>query len=145
MLTILLVLLGIRESAFAQSTDETAIKKTIDGETKAFFDADYKTHQTYWAKVPYASFLYAEGLFVGDALWKKLDEVWTTHKPQRVKVTRSNWNIRIKGDAAFVTLNQRNENLENNTVKETYEERYLEKISGDWKIVNSTVWVIPKK
>jgi hypothetical protein len=125
--------------------EEIAIKKTIEGEAKSFFDADYKTYQTYWAKVPYASFLYAEGLFVGDALWKKMDEFWINRKPVKIKIARSDWNIRIKGESAFVNLYQTNENLENSTVAESYQEKYLEKISGEWKIVNNTVWNLTKK
>ena len=141
----ILAILFLGNFAFAQSGDEIAVKKTIGGEAKSFFDADYKVYQTYWAKVPYASFLYAEGLFVGDALWKKMDESWANRKPRKMKITRSDWNIRIKGESAFVTLHQTNENLENSTVAESYQEKYLEKISGEWKIVNNTVWSIPKK
>ena len=125
--------------------EETAIKKTIEAETKAFFDADYKTYLSHWAKVPYASFLYAQGLFTGENLWKKMDEVWSNRKPQKMKVTRSDWNTRIKGETAFVTLRQRNENLESNAVNESFEEKYLEKINGEWKIVNNTVWSLPNR
>lgn len=145
MLIILLVLLGIRESAFAQSTDETAIKKTIEEEKAAADAADYKTYLAHWAKVPHASFLYAGGLFVGDALWKKMDEVWAARKPRKVNNIRSEWNIRVNGASAFVTFFQRQETVENNGIIESYEERYLEKINGDWKIVNVTVWGKPTK
>jgi len=50
-----------------------------------------------------------------------------------------------KPASAFVTFFQRQEMLETNTVTESYEERYMERINGKWKIVNITVWNLPKK
>jgi hypothetical protein len=58
------------------------------------------------------------------------------------KVTRSNYLIRINGNAAFAVFDQNNE-YEDGTKRDSIEERFLEKINGEWKIVNVTV--IPKK
>ncbi len=138
------IFLALAVSSYAQSTDETAIKKTIEEEKAAADAADYKTYLAHWAKVPHASFLYAGGLFVGDALWKKMDEVWANRKPRKVNNIRSEWNVRVNGASAFVTFFQRQESVEN-TVSDSYEERYMEKINGEWKIVNVTVWGKPTK
>ena len=119
--------------------DEAAIKSMLNAETTAFDNADYKTYLGYYSKANYTSFLYSAGLFVGDDLWKQFDNVFTTRKAQKIKRTRSNWNIRINGSSAFVTYNQANEFVDTNSKSETCEERYLEKISGEWKIVNTTV------
>ncbi len=143
LLILVIILLG--NFAFAQSADEKAIKKTIEGEKAAADAADYKTYLAHWAKVPHASFLYAGGLFVGEALWKKMDEVWATRKPRKVNNIRSEWNIRVNGASAFVTFFQRQETVENNGIIESYEERYMEKINSEWKIVNVTVWGKPTK
>ena len=135
-------LLATPKTAQAQSNDDTAIKAVIDGETKASHAADYKTYQTYWAKVPYASFLIDGKQYVGDALWKAAEGVFANSKPEKAITTRTDWNIRAVGNMAFVTFEQRDENLDTKTVRETAETRYMEKINGDWKIVN--VSVVPK-
>ncbi len=130
----------------AQSgTDETAIKATIDGETNAYQAADYKTYQGYWAKVPYASFVVNGQQYVGDALWKAADGMFAAAKPMNVNTVRTGWNIRAVGNTAFVTFAQRDENLDTKSVSETAEARYLEKINGNWKIVNVTVVAKPTK
>lgn len=140
-----LIFLALTLNTFAQSAEETAVKKVIEEEKAAADAADYKTYLSHWAKVPYASFLYAGGLFVGDALWKKMDEVWATRKPRKVNNIRSEWNVRANGASAFVTFFQRQEMVENNGIVESYEERYLEKVNGEWKIVNVTAWGKPTK
>lgn len=119
--------------------DEVAIKSVLNAETVAFDNADYKTYLGYYSKAKYTSFLYSAGLFVGDDLWKKMDEVAATRKAQKVIRTRSNWNIRVNGASAFVTYNQVNEYTETSIKNESYEERFLEKTNGEWKIANTTV------
>ena len=120
--------------------DEEAIKSVLNAETAAFDKADFKTYLGYYSKAKYTSFLYSAGLFVGDDLWKKMDEVHATRKAQNVIRTRSNWNIRVNGASAFVTYTQINEYTETNTKSESNEERFLEKTNGEWKIVNTTVF-----
>ena len=143
-------LMATPKAALAQSSEDTAIKAVIDDETKASHAADYKTYLTYWAKVPYASFLYEGKQYVGDVLWKAMDGVFANRKPTQTNTTRTGWNIRAVGSTAFVTFEQRDENLDTKAVRETAETRYLEKIdrsdgSGAWKIVNVTVVLKPAK
>ena len=125
--------------SIAQTTDETAIKKTIDDQDMAFHAVDYKAYLSYWAKVPYASFLYRDGNYVGDALWKKIEEFWVGRKPDKVNAARTNWNVHITGETAFVTFSQLNQNPDTKAASESFQTRYLEKTNGEWKIVNVTV------
>ncbi len=71
-----------------------------------------------------------------------MDMVWANRKPVKVTNTCTGWNIHTSGKTAFVTFSQRVENLDTKVVRETAEARYMEKINGDWKIVN--VSVVPK-
>lgn len=127
------------------AAEEAAIKKMIEAENAAFDAADYKAYSSHWAKVPYASYIFNSEKVVGDELWKRMDEVFANHKPTKNNKTRTNWNIRTKGDAAFVTFDQRIENQDNQLVWESVEARYMEKINGQWKIVNTTGVVKPAK
>lgn len=124
--------------ASAQTTDIAAIKKTIEAEKAASDDANYKAYLSHWVKAPYSSFLYNGILLTGDALWKVMDERWAKAKARKVNNVRSDWNIHIKGDAAYVTFYQQSEDIEKKKVNETVEGRFLEKIGKEWKIVNMT-------
>ena len=93
---------------------------------------------SYWAKTPYVSILYGGGLFVGNELRKKYDEIYTVWKGQKVNITNSEWNIRVKNETAFVTFLLNRENLETKALTTSFQERYLEKMSGKWKIVSVT-------
>lgn len=134
----------------AQSADETAIKTVIEADKEAADAADYKAYLSHWAKVPYASFLYEGQPFVGDMLWKVMDNVFASRKPIKATNTRTGWNIRATGETAFMTFSQRVENLDTKSVWETAEARYLEKMkqsdgSGEWKIVSVVVVQKPAK
>ncbi|MDF7817012.1 hypothetical protein P1X15_05370 [Runella sp. MFBS21] len=134
----LLVLTFLYSKASSQTTDIAAIKKTIEAEKAASDAANYKAYLSHWVKAPYSSFLYNGILLTGDALWKTMDERWAKAKARKVNNTRSDWNIHIKGDAAYVTFNQHSEDIEKNKITETVEGRFLEKIGNEWKIVNMT-------
>lgn len=129
-------------TTLAQTSDDTAIKTTIEAEKAASDAADYKTYLSHWAKVPYASFLMEGKQYVGDILWKAMDGVFANRKPTKANTVRTGWNIRAVGNTAFVTFEQRDENLDTKVVRETVETRYMEKMNGEWKIVN--VSVVPK-
>ena len=135
-------LMATTQTTLAQSADDAAIKTVIDDEKKASDAADYTAYKSHWASVPYASFLINGQHFVGDVLWKVMDQVWANKKPAKANTVRTGWNIRAVGNTAFVTFEQRDENLDTKAVRETAETRYLEKIGGEWKIVN--VSVVPK-
>ena len=123
----------------AQSADVTSIKQLIEADKAAADAADYKTYRSHWAPVAYASFLINGQQYVGDALWKQMEKIFATGKPTTLHITRTEWNIRAQGGTAFVTFSQRVENPNTKSVWETVEARYLEKIGGEWKLVNVTV------
>lgn len=141
--------LGLTVS-FAQTSptpvaEEAAIKQVIEAEKAAYDAADYKTYLSHWARVPYASCLIFGEQYVGDALWKQMDKIWANKKPVKNNNNRSNWNIHIRSDAAFVTFSLQVENTETKSVWETAQARYMEKRDGQWKIVNMTVVEKPAK
>lgn len=118
--------------------EEEAIKKMLDEEKKASDAADFKAYKSHWVEAPYVSFQYNGLSLVGDAFWKSAEERFAGRKPTNMITTRSDWNFTIKGAAAFVTFSQKAENVEKKTTSETYEERYVEKVKGEWKMVNMT-------
>jgi len=140
-------LLPFAPNAAAQKTasaeDEAAIKKVIEGETKALYDRDFKTFFNYWANVSYVSRVSTdqEGKvtkMTGDEL-RKMGEQYAAQnlKPSQETATRENWLIRVNGNAAFVIFDQHNQYPDGKT-RDSVEERYLERIDNEWKIVNVT-------
>lgn len=137
--------ISFAQTSPAPATEETAIKQVIEAEKAAYDAADYKTYLSYWAKVPYASCLIFGEQYVGDALWKQMDKIWANKKPVKNNNIRSNWNIHIRGDAAFVTFSLLVENTENKSVWQTTQARYMEKMDRQWKIMNMSVVEKPAK
>jgi ketosteroid isomerase-like protein len=121
-----------------KTAEEEAIKKMLDESKKASDAGDLKAYKSHWLDAPYVSYQYNGQSFVGDAFWKKAEEMYANRKPTNIITTRSDWNFAIKGGSAFVTFSQKSENVEKKTINETYEERYVEKVNGEWKMVNMT-------
>ncbi|NIJ54795.1 nuclear transport factor 2 family protein [Dyadobacter arcticus] len=132
-------------AAFAQTADEKAIVKTIEDEKTASDNADYKAYLSHWVKTPYASFLYNGMLLTGDNLWKAMDQRWANAKPHKNNNIRTDWNIHVNGNAAFVTFSQQTENEEKKITSNTAEARFLEKINGEWKIASMVATNKPKE
>ena len=127
----------------ASTEDETAIKKVIEGETTAMYARDFKTSFNYWANVSYISRVSTdqEGKVIklmGDEL-RKMGEQYAAQNlaPSKEIATRENWLIRANGNAAFVVFDQHNQYPDGKT-RDSVEERYLERIDNEWKIVNVT-------
>jgi ketosteroid isomerase-like protein len=118
--------------------EEEAIKKMLDEEKKASDAGDFKAYKSHWVEAPNISWLYNGLSFKGDEFWKSAEEKFAGRKPSTNIITRSDWNFTIKGGSAFVTFSQKTENVEKKTTYETYEERYVEKVNGQWKMVNMT-------
>lgn len=147
-----LALLLIGTASFAQNAaaqqaasaeDETAIKKVIEGETTAMYSRDFKTSFNYWANVAYISRVSTdkEGKvtkMTGDEL-RKIAEQYAAQNlaPSKETATRENWFIRVNGNAAFVIFDQHNQYPDGKT-RDSVEERYMERIDNEWKIVNVT-------
>ena len=132
----------------ASAEDEAAIKKVIEGVTTSMYARDLKTYLAYWVNAPYVSRVAVdrEGKvtkMTGDE-WRKMVEEYATQNlaPSKETATRENWLIRVNGNAAFVVFDQHNQ-YPDSTTRDSVEERYLERVDNEWKIVNVTV--LPRK
>lgn len=125
---------------------EAAIKKVIEGQTVAAYARDGKAYMSYWANAPYVSRVSSDAVsavskLVGDEFRKAITESGAkSTEPVKDKVTRENYVIRVNGNSAFVIFDQHNERPDG-TVRHSVEERYLERINTEWKLVNVTVLV----
>lgn len=133
-------------SAGTLAENEEAIKKVIEGLTTAAYTGDGKTYLNYWADAPYIS---RAGSYpstgvtkvTGDTYRKQMQEALAKpSEPSKDKVTRDNWLIRVNGNSAFVVFDQHNARPDG-TTRHSVEERYLERMNGEWKLVNVTVLV----
>ena len=128
--------------------DEEAIKKAIEASTAYMFAANYDGYKNTWVNASYITRVSVDGTGKVSRMnaeeYNSLLEDYrkTYNTPNATKVNRSNFAIRINGTSAFVVFNQHNDNADG-TQRDSVEERYLEKVNSEWKIVNVTV--IPKK
>lgn len=141
---------GSQQSGIQASVedDEAAVKKAIETSTDYVYAANYDAYKKTWVNAPYITRVSVDA--AGQVSRMNAEEYNTLLEdyrknfktPNGIKITRNNFAIRINGTSAFVVFNQHNDNTDG-TQRDSIEERYLEKINGDWKIVNVTV--IPKK
>jgi ketosteroid isomerase-like protein len=128
--------------------DEEAIKKALETSTAYMYAADYDAYKKTWVNAPYITRVSVDAAgqvsrMSAEEYSALLEDYRKNYKtPTNIKITRSNFAIRINGTSAFVVFNQHNDNADG-TQRDSIEERYLEKVNGEWKIVNVTV--IPKK
>lgn len=134
------------QTATAQA-ESSAIKAVIERETASFFKHDASALIDCWANVPEATQLYAYSTPEGKQV-AGIDANTKTDLPQRLTarmtsmddiskavITRTNYNIRVSGNTAFVTFEQTN-NLPDMPTQHLYETRYLEKMGGKWKLIH---------
>ncbi|GAB3639601.1 Cif family virulence factor [Spirosoma arcticum] len=146
-LVLILTFASVTVTTFAQSSaDETAIKKVIEAQTTAGYARDEKAYLSHLANTPYISRV---GIYpgnevtklVGDDFRKAITEtIAKPGEPIKDKVTRENWLIRVNGNSAFVVFDQHNARPDG-TTRHSVEERYLERMNNEWKLVNVTVLV----
>ena len=126
--------------------DEVAIKAVIEGLTAAVYARDYKTYVNAWADGDYISRVgsYPDGgvtKATGDDYRKQMQAAAAKPgEPTKDKITRDNWLIRVNGNSAFVVFDQHNARPDG-TTRHSVEERYLERVNTEWKLVNVTVLV----
>jgi hypothetical protein len=126
--------------------DELAIKAVIERETQAYLDRSASQQADCWSAHTTLSqrISLENGRIVaagGDraSLLRGLE----THfrqltEPDRATFTHNSYQIRIKGESAFVTFTQIMHPV-NRSVDYSHQVRYLEREQGQWKIVHSTV------
>jgi hypothetical protein len=134
-------------SAFActKSVDFTAEKESImrvlDEETRSAAKGDRGQWASFWLQNDDATFTYtnskANGLyhFVG---WKNIESQLPQSEPFDLKLQRDNYKFMIENALAFVTFDQEDNWGGTQTLKKR-ESRTLQKVDGEWKIVNTNV------
>ncbi|QIP16032.1 hypothetical protein G8759_27040 [Spirosoma aureum] len=138
-LVVALVLSAVSTS-LAQ-TDNEAIKRVLFNETEGFFKRDKARWASAWAHVPYVNF--AANLYGGDFMlikgWDNLEKQFSTQfksskVTDNVTVQNANYTIHQNGNMAFVTYDQTL--LDSHGKTSSKETRVVEKLNGQWKIIN---------
>jgi SnoaL-like domain len=127
-------------------TDESAIKKVIEGQTQASYDRNLDKALSYWANVPYASFVLAS-LNANLTGFEQIKNTYTmfmkaNSTPDKSKIETIYKSIQINGNAAFVKEEEVFTD-EKGIVSKHNGSRYLEKINNEWKLVGSVVTPMP--
>lgn len=136
------------QAAVAQSADVKAIKAVIERETSSWIKRDAKAMTDCWANIPEAGQLYsAPNGVVGyhPEMPNGIKEAVAGQKPTGETFKNTNYQIRIKGDAAFAQFDQTATDPKGQK-EYAHETRYLEKFGNDWKIVHvGAVYYNPTK
>ncbi|WP_420148790.1 hypothetical protein [Spirosoma sp.] len=139
-LLVVLLLLSAVSRSLAQA-DNDAIKRVLRSETEGFFKRDKAEWANAWAHTPYINF--AANLSGGDFRliqgWANLEKQFASQfksskVSDKVIVQNSNYNIHQNGNMAFVTYDQTL--LDSHGKTTSKETRVLEKLGGQWKIIN---------
>ena len=139
LLTLLCLLCFLGGIAFAQKTDETAIKAVIEKETVSWMAADAEGWANCWKISPYTR------VFVSETNGKThvvTPDMMTNNKQYMGgggKSDNSNYNIVITNTTAWATYDQVKTG-DKGDKSYSHEVRMLEKIAGSWKIVAECVF-----
>ena len=139
---VIAILLSSLSKGLAQA-DHDAIKRVLREETEGFFKRDKAVWANAWAHAPYVHF--AANLYGGDFMliegWDKLEKQFanqfkSSKGMDKVTVQNSNYTIHQNGNMAFVAYDQTL--LDSHGKTTSKESRVVEKINGQWKIINVT-------
>ena len=137
---LLTLLLFSFTTLFAQQTEENAIRQVIEGETDAWLERNYDKWAEHWAHTPYAYFSvtmneYIEFADGWDEISSHMKQSMEQNPPVEgeMNVDRSDWHYKVTDNLAWTRFNQSTNN--GVTLKE---QRVLEKMDGQWKIINMT-------
>ena len=140
-----LVLLFALQGLYAQTTptsDETAIRKVIKDETEGYYEGNFDKANAQWSTklsneyqnqyiTPFVGQPYAKA----ETLKKLFEVAKKSSRKQEVTVDESDFELRLNGNMAWATYNQK-VTKENGTVMQNQRQtRILERTSDDWKIV----------
>ncbi|GAB4039775.1 hypothetical protein [Spirosoma gilvum] len=134
------LLLSTVVRGLAQADDE-AIKRVLRSETEGFFKRNKAEWAGAWAHTPYVNF--AANLYGGDFLlvkgWANLEKQFASQfksskLTDKVTVQNANYTIHQNGNMALVTYDQTL--LDSHGKTTSKETRVLEKMNGNWKIIN---------
>ncbi|GAA4419651.1 hypothetical protein GCM10023187_54170 [Nibrella viscosa] len=122
-------------------SDQDAIKKVLLNETQGFFTRDKAKWANAWAHTPYIYF--AANLYGGDFMlikgWSNLEKQFANQFKSKklldkVSIQNANYTIHLNGNMAFVSYDQTLFDSQGKTTSK--ESRVLEKLNGEWKIIN---------
>lgn len=139
-LLVITLLLSAVLRSLAQADNE-AIKRVLFNETEGFFTRDKARWSNAWAHTPYINF--AANLYGGDFRlikgWSQLEKQFASQfksskVSDKVTVSNANYTIHQNGNMAFVTYDQTLMDSHGKTTSK--ESRVVEKINGEWKIIN---------
>ncbi len=127
-------------------SEEEAIKKVIEGQTQASYDRNLEKSLTYWANVPYASYVLTS-LNANLTGFEQIKNTYTffmkaNPTPDKSKIESTYQSITIKGNSAFVKHEEAFTSEKGIITKQNCH-RYLEKINTEWKLVSSVVTPMP--
>ena len=132
----------------AVNPDEAEIKKILAEETEFFYDRNFEKWADTWVHEPYITWTVTNGVEPGEVLtvrgwtalnvamselFKKLTPEFTIAMQKSI-ITRDQWQIQVRGNTAYVSYNQHNENAEKQTKGDVTETRVMEKVNNVWKI-----------
>lgn len=135
----------------AVNPDEEEIKAAIISETEIFRTGNLEAYMAHYAQVPYVLWSVTNGMDPGSVLtlhgydavkammasfpWFKNYDPNKVPTPSTSVTTRLDWNVQIRGNTAFVSFLEHNENPEKQTKNDVVNTRVLEKINGKWQFV----------
>lgn len=126
------------------AAEEEAIKKVIIAETEAFWNKDFEQLSNCWVQEDYVRVMgwWQDGGVTVRKGWSviggRMEQLMLDHpEKNNQQVTRENFNIRVRGDMAWVTFEQYGKDTGEKAMDMpglSYETRILEKHNGTWKI-----------
>jgi hypothetical protein len=139
---------------FDEEAELADIMKVIENETACFFARDYECWKENWVDADYAfqAWSNADGTYDAKVGWSEIDRrigKYIKEHPasaesgiQSFKAERLNLRTKFYGDkVAHLIWEQNNSNADGSSYKISQEVRLMEKVDGDWKIVNvSAFW-----
>ena len=135
---LLLLMLGF--SAQAQ-TDSESIRAVIRDETEAFYARDKARWAAAWAHKPYVSLTASlnNGGYLMLESWEKIEKQFASFfrcppTTEPLLIQYSNYTLHQNGSMAFVHYDQTLTDDRGKTM--SHESRVLERLSGQWKIIN---------
>lgn len=139
--------------SFNPDVEKEAILDVIENETAAFFNRDYESWQQFFVQEDYAfqAWSNADGSFSASVGWaaigKRIGEYIKTHPvppgySYYPRVERRNMVVKFfSPNLAYLVWDQYNSDQENKSFRHSKDQRIMEKINGQWKIVNvSAYW-----
>lgn len=139
--TLFVLLMAVSGYAFAQTTDEEAIKKVIVDEFNAYINRDFQAWVNAYVDSPQNTYMITPGRSAGTLVYRSGFEKMRVASEASFKnpikglfdiIDRKDWNFRILGNVAWVSYRSTFKMGED--LIPAAELKVFEKINGQWKI-----------